>query len=237
MSAPAVYTVDEAAEATGMSAQALRAAIRRGDIPAERRGRRWLLARATVEGLRGGRLPANHKPTGGQQIMTDTLTKLARDWPLGRRDLTEAELADFVAAWNADLAPLGREDLEARGFAVVTGPAVAHLDWPLGDAPNAHHCLITIRAVDGRWNPMAAVNADRAGDILERLADGLGEIQQLANRGEPYKKIAARAFELNDAAIGASVLADNATDRLARIPEDAELEGCMLIYEPEGIAA
>lgn len=51
-------TIGEAARRLGVHRETLRAAIERGDVPAARLGRRWLVPIAAIEDLLAGRLPA-----------------------------------------------------------------------------------------------------------------------------------------------------------------------------------
>lgn len=161
------------------------------------------------------------------------VTNTATDWPTGRRAMTDDELRDFTKLWNEDLAPLGREGVEERGFDLVLGPAVVHLDFRLGEARPGHRCLITVRALDGTWTPIVPINAGVAGDILERLSDGLQEIRQIALKKGSWQQIADLAFDLNDGALKASCIADNAAAQLAPIPDGCVLEGVAHVYVPE----
>lgn len=158
-------------------------------------------------------------------------------WALGRRDLTEAELADFRNLWNDEIAPLGREGIEAQGFSVVLGPGVVHLDWPLDDDEQARHVLVTVHALDGTWTPGSTVDPAGMSNVLDHIAEGLQDIRDLANAREDHQRIADRAFELNDIALRSSVSADNAAVRLAPIPEGCALEGVGLVYEPDEATA
>lgn len=51
-------TIGEAARRLGVHRETLRAAIERGDIPAARLGRRWLVPVAAIEELLAGRPPS-----------------------------------------------------------------------------------------------------------------------------------------------------------------------------------
>lgn len=56
-------TIGEAARRLGVHRETLRAAIERGEVPASRLGRRWLVPVAAVEDLLAGRSPAPRELT------------------------------------------------------------------------------------------------------------------------------------------------------------------------------
>lgn len=55
-------TIGEAARRLGVHRETLRAAIERGEVPAARLGRRWLVPLVVVEDLLAGRSPAPQEP-------------------------------------------------------------------------------------------------------------------------------------------------------------------------------
>jgi len=55
-------TIGEAARRLGVHRQTLRAAIDRGEIPAARLGRRWLVPTTAIDDLLAGRVPSTHGP-------------------------------------------------------------------------------------------------------------------------------------------------------------------------------
>jgi len=69
MSTPAVpqverqaLTIGEAARRLGVHRQTLRAAIDRGEVPAARLGRRWLVPITAIDDLLAGRAPSTDGP-------------------------------------------------------------------------------------------------------------------------------------------------------------------------------
>lgn len=161
MTAPAQFTVDEAAAATGMSGDQLRAAIRRGDVPAECRGWRYLLSRETVEALQGNR---------GQNPMNEKSPNVVDgEWPLGRRGLTDDEMHEFRSIYNEQFVALGCKGLEERGFVTTMTPCTFSFDCPVADEGQAgRRCIVTVMSSDVEWQPgntlpLIPADADLAG--------------------------------------------------------------------------